>query len=116
MSQASVPISLRSCLHSQFSWILRQDPILLGQASEPKGDGSCIKSQGSWVLRQDPFCLGTASGPNLCYKYCYFIIIKSINIKNFIIFIINIIFFIIIDIIYKIINKFEKKNIINIKK
>jgi hypothetical protein len=45
-----------------------------------------------------------------------FIIIKNINIINSIICIINIIFFIIINIINKIINKFEKKIIINIKK
>jgi hypothetical protein len=54
----------------------------------------------------------------------FFIIIKIINIKNIIIFIIinsininiNIIICIINIIIYKIINKFEKKIIINIEK
>ena len=45
-----------------------------------------------------------------------FIIIESINIKNIIICVINIIIFIIINIINKIISKFEKNIIINIKK
>jgi len=62
----------------------------------------------------------------LCYKYYYFIIINSINIKNIIICILNIIIFIIIkniiiciiiiiiliNIINKIINKFEKKTLL----
>jgi hypothetical protein len=51
----------------------------------------------------------------LCYKYYFFIIIKSINIKNSIICIINIIIFIRINIINKIVNKFEKNIIINIE-
>ena len=45
-----------------------------------------------------------------------FIIINSMNIKNIIICVISIISFIIINIINKIINKFEKTIIINIKK
>jgi hypothetical protein len=45
-----------------------------------------------------------------------FIIIESINIKNIIICVINNSIFIIINSINKIINKFEKKNIINIGK
>jgi hypothetical protein len=90
----------------------------LGSASGPKGDESCIRIQGSWVLRQDPRFLGLRFLNIIIYviNIIIFIIIKSINIKIIIICIINIIIFIIINIICKTINKFEKKIIINIEK
>jgi hypothetical protein len=110
-----------------------QDPILLGPASEPKANGSCVRIQGQWVRHQDPILLvprqdlillGLASGLKIngsgvriqgswvirflniiicIINIAIFNIIKSINIKNIII-------FIIINIINKIINEFENKN------
>jgi hypothetical protein len=44
----------------------------------------------------------------ICVINIFFIIIKSINIKNSIIYVINIIIFIRINIINKMVNKFEK--------
>jgi hypothetical protein len=85
------------------------------------------------IFRQDPIELGYARHKNIIFSLIIqsvhikniiicviniiiFIIINSMNIKNIIICVISIISFIIINIINKIINKFEKKIIINIKK
>jgi len=76
------------------SWVFHQDPILLG----------CVRTQSSWVQHQDSRFLGLRFLNIIIY-----IIIKSINIKNNIICVINIIIIIIINSINKIINKFEKK-------
>jgi hypothetical protein len=61
-------------------------------------------TQFSWVRHRHPRLIGLASGPKVI-----FIIIESINIKNLIICVVNIIIFSIINIINKIINKFVKK-------
>jgi len=111
----------------------RQDSRLMDPVSGPKALGSSGKTQGWWVLHEDPRLIGLVSGPKvlglrfLNIIFCIinifiYIIIKSINIKNIVICIINIIIFvliksinikniiisIIINIINKIINKFEK--------
>ena len=104
MNYASRPISLKYCVRTQFSWIEHQDSRVMGHASRPKGDESFIKIHFAWVLPPDPRFLGLIFlNIIICViNIVIFIIIKSINIKNITI-------FIIINIIYKIINKFEKQ-------
>ena len=56
-----------SCVKTQFTWILRQDPMVMGPAlgpngngscvlldpaSRPKSNGSCVRTQGQWVVCQ----------------------------------------------------------------
>jgi hypothetical protein len=103
--------SLRSCVRTHFDWILPPHSILLGPTSWPITIESCLQTQSKWVLLQDPRFLGFRFlNIIICViNIVIFIIIKSINIKIIIICIINIIIFIIINIIYKIINKFEKQ-------
>jgi hypothetical protein len=104
MDYASGSISLRYCVRTQFSWIEHQDPRVMGYASRSKGDESFIKIHFAWVLPPDPRFLDLMFlNIIICViNIVIFIIIKSINIKSIII-------FIIINIIYKIINKFEKQ-------
>jgi hypothetical protein len=79
--------------------------------SGPNSLASCLRTQSKWILLQDPRFLGLKFlNIIICViNIVIFIIIKSINIKIIIICIIKIIIFIIINIIYKIINKFEKQ-------
>ena len=86
MDYASESISLRYCVKTQFSWIEHQDPRVMGYASRSKGDESFIKIHFAWVLPPDPRFL-------------------DLIFLNIIICVINIVIFIII----KSINKFEKQ-------
>ena len=112
--------------------------LSFGLASGPKAKGSCVSTQFSWVLLQDPRFLGLKflniiicainiiiyiiiESINMKHSIICVIniiicfIINSINMKNIIICVINIIIFIIINIINKIINKFEKTLLLILK-
>jgi hypothetical protein len=58
-------ILIGSCLRTQLSWVLYEDPRVMGPASGPIMIGSCLWIQFAWVLPQDAIEMGPASGPKV---------------------------------------------------
>jgi hypothetical protein len=73
------------------TWVMTSDSRGIGRASGPMINGSSVRTQFYWVLHQDSMFMG-------------------LRILNIIIYFRNMIIFIIINIINKIINKFERKS------